>query len=72
MVFAHHGENDPYWFVLRSCSSACEFKGESVEMLRRGDHGWDGTVGGLINNPKEEIERLKRQIERAEMFRLQL
>ncbi len=72
LVFAFYGDNDPYWFVLRSCATACEFKGESVEMLRRGDHGWDVTVGGFINSPKEEVERLKQQIEKAEMFRLQL
>ena len=72
LVFAYYGESDPYWFVLRSCSTACKFKGESVETLRRGDRGWDVTVGGFINNPKEEIERLKRQIEKAEMFRLRL
>jgi hypothetical protein len=67
LVFAYYGDTDPYWFVLRSCSTACEFKGESVEMLRRGDHGWDVTIGGLINSPKEEVERLKKQIEKAEM-----
>ena len=72
LVFAFYGDNDPYWFVLRSCSTTCEFKGESVEMLRRGDHGWDVTVGGFINGPKEEVGRLKQQIEKAEMFRLQL
>lgn len=72
LVFAFYGDADPYWFVLRSCSTACEFKGESVEMLRRGDRGWDVTIGGFINSPKEEVERLKQQIEKAEMFRLQL
>ena len=72
LVFAFYGEADPYWFVLRSCSTACEFKGESVELLSHGDQGWYVTIGGFINSPKEDVERLKRQIEKAEMLRLQL
>jgi hypothetical protein len=72
LVFAFYGPEDPYWFVVRSCSEACEFKGESVEMLRRGDHGWEVTSAGFIDRPKAEVERLKQQIEKAEMFRLQL
>ncbi len=44
-----YGEKDPRWFVLRSCSTACEFKGEAVEMLRRGDRGWEVTSAGLVN-----------------------
>jgi hypothetical protein len=71
LVFAYYGENDPYWFVLRSCSTACEFKGESVEMLRRGDRGWEITSAGFVDSPKE-VERLKQQIEKAAMFRFPL
>jgi hypothetical protein len=72
LVFAYYGERDPYWFVLRSCSANCKFKGESVEMLTRGDNGWEVTSGGLLRGRKSEIERFKTQILRAEMFRLQL
>lgn len=72
LVFAYHGAEDPYWFVLRSCSQACEFRGESVEMLRRGDHGWEVTSAGFIDRPQTEVDRLKQQIEKAEMFRLRL
>lgn len=72
LAFAYYSADDPYWFVLRSCSEACEFKGESVETLRRGDHGWEVTSAGFIDSPKAEVERLKQQIEKAEMFRLQL
>jgi hypothetical protein len=57
---------------LRSCSKACESAGETVEMLRRGDHRWEVTSAGFIDGPKAEVERLKQQIEKAEMFRLQL
>jgi len=72
LVFAYYGEADPYWFVLRSCSTSCEFKGESVEMLRRGDHGWEVTSGGFVGSPTAEVERFKQRIEKAEMFRLRL
>lgn len=72
LVFGYYGPEDPYWFVLRSCAEACEFKGESVETLRRGDHGWEVTSAGFIDSPKAEVERLKQQIQKAEMFRLQL
>lgn len=68
LIFAYHGPDDPYWFVLRSCSEACTSKAETVEMLRRGDTGWEITSAGLVENQKE-IERLKGQIERAAMFR---
>ena len=27
LVFSYYGDKDPYWFVLRSCSTACELKG---------------------------------------------
>jgi hypothetical protein len=51
----------------------CEFKGESVEMLIRGDfNSWAVTSGGFIGGPKVEIERLKQRIEAAEMFRIRL
>lgn len=72
LVFAYYGARDPYWFVLRACAMTCEFKGESVEMLRRGDHGWEVTSGGFIGSPKAEVDRLKQQIERAAMFRVPL
>jgi hypothetical protein len=71
LVFAYYGSADPYWFVLRSCSSACEFRGEAVEELTRGDRHWTNTIGGFINQPRAEVERLKEQIEKAAMFRLQ-
>ncbi|HLG98794.1 MAG TPA: hypothetical protein VKX49_20955 [Bryobacteraceae bacterium] len=71
LVFAYYGPRDPYWFVLRSCAAACDFKGEAVEMLRRGDRGWEITSAGFVDNPKE-AERLKEQIEKAEMIRLPL
>lgn len=71
LVFAYYGSADPYWFVLRSCSSACEFGGEAVEELTRTGLGWTNTAGGFINRPKAEVDRLKRQIEKAVMFRLQ-
>jgi hypothetical protein len=61
LVFAFYGENDPYWFVLRACSTACEFRGEAVEMLRRGDRGWEVTSAGFVNGA-QEVERLKQQI----------
>jgi hypothetical protein len=72
LVFAHYGSNDPYWFVFRACSTACEFQPESVEMVRRGDRHWEVTGSGFIGGPKSEVERLKHQIKRAVMFRLQL
>ena len=72
LVFAFYGAADPYWFVLRSCSTACEFGGDAIEELTRGDHGWEVTSGGFINTPKTEVERLKQQIQKAEMLRLQL
>ncbi len=72
LTFAYYGDADPYWFVLRSCATACEFKGESVEMLRRGDHGWEVTSGGFVGSPQAEVERLKRQIEKAKMLQLEL
>lgn len=72
LVFAYYGENDRYWFVLRACSMACEFKGESVEMLSRGDREWEVTSGGFMGGPRAEVERMKQQIERAAMFRFPL
>jgi len=71
LVFAYYGPEDPDWFVLRSCSTACEFKGEAVEMLQRGDREWELTSAGFVENPSD-VERLKRQIEKAAMFRLPL
>jgi len=71
LVFAYYGPNDPYWFVLRTCSTACEFKGKAIEMLSRGDRGWEATSGGYIDAPASDVERLEHQIERAEMFRLE-
>jgi hypothetical protein len=72
LVFAYYGATDPYWFVLRSCSTDCEFGGDAIEELTRGDRGWEVTSGGFINTPKAEVERLKQQIQKAEMLRLQL
>lgn len=72
LVFAYYGATDPYWFVLRSCATACEFGGDAIQELTRGDRGWEVTSGGFINTPKAEVERLKQQIQKAEMLRLQL
>jgi hypothetical protein len=72
LVFAFYGPADPYWFVWRTCSASCEFGGDAIEELTRGDRGWEVTSGGFINSPKAEVERLKQQIQKAEMFRLQL
>lgn len=72
LVFAFYGPADPYWFVLRTCSAACQFKGSIVEELTRGDAGWEVTSRGYISSPTTEVERLKQQIEKAEMFRLAL
>jgi hypothetical protein len=72
LVFAFYGPADPYWFVLRTCLATCEFGGDAIEELTRGDRGWEVTSGGFINSPKSEVERLKQQIQKAEMFRLQL
>jgi hypothetical protein len=74
LVFAYRSEVDPCWFVLRTCSNACEsgFRGESVESLTPGDHGeWFATAGGLMSR-KEEVGPLKPKILGAKMFRLQL
>ena len=71
-MFAYYGDLDPYWFVWRRCSAACEFGGDSIEELTRGDRGWEVTSSGFINRPKAEVERLKQQVQKAEMFRLQL
>jgi len=70
-LFAYYGEADPYWLVLRSCSATCEFKGDAVEMLRRGDHDWEATSAGYVDRG-DDIKRLKMLIEKAAMFRLQL
>ena len=72
LIFALYGPSDPYWFVLRTCSASCDFHGEAIEELTRGDRGWEVTSGGFIKSPMEEVERLKQQIQKAEMFRLQL
>jgi hypothetical protein len=73
LVFAYYGADDPYWFVLRSCSAECEsaFRGDAVEELTRGDGGWDVTSGGFVNTPGKEVERLGAQIRKAEMLRLE-
>ena len=70
LVFASYGDKDPYWFVLRSCSATCGFQGESVQMLKRSDYGWEVTSGGVVDDPIE-VKRLKLQIEKAAMLRLQ-
>jgi hypothetical protein len=72
LVFAFYGTADPYWFVWRTCSTACQFGGDAIEELTRGDAGWEVTSGGFVNTPKAEVERLKEQVQKAEMFRLQL
>ena len=74
LVFAYYQEMELNWFVLRTCSSACPsgFQGDSIQLLRRGDGGWEASGGGGLNSPKEEVARLKQKIEQAEMFRLQL
>jgi|GEM_PF-5079036 len=74
LVFAYYANDDPSWYVLRTCSSACEpeFRGDSIESLTRREWGWTITVGGFMNSPKEDIERVKRKIEKAEMFRFEL
>jgi hypothetical protein len=72
LVFGYYGSRDPYWFVLRECSSSCAFKGETILELRRGDRGWEVSSGGVIDRPKSEVDRLKTQIQKAEMFHLQL
>jgi hypothetical protein len=72
LVFAFYGPADPYWFVWRACSTACEFGGDAIEELTRGDSGWEVTSRGFIDRPEAEVERLKQQVRRAEMFRLQL
>lgn len=72
LVFAFYGPADPYWFVLRTCSAACEFGGDAIEELTRGDRGWEVTSGGFVNSPRAEVERLRQQIQKAEMFRLKL
>jgi hypothetical protein len=72
LVFAFYGPADPYWFVWRTCAASCEFGGDAIEELTRGDRGWEVTSGGFINSPKSEVERLKQQIQKAEMIRLQL
>jgi hypothetical protein len=71
LAFAFYGMADPYWFVLRTCSTKCAFRGDSVEELARGERGWEARAAGFINSPKAEVERLRRQIEKAEMFRLE-
>jgi hypothetical protein len=71
LVFAFFGPADPYWFVLRTCSPSCGSAGESIEELTRGDRGWEVTSRGLVNSPQAEVDRLKRQILKAEMFRLE-
>jgi hypothetical protein len=72
LVFAYYGAADPYWFVMRSCSMACELRGESVEMLTRGDHGWEVTSAGFIGGPKATVAYLKHQIAKAAMLRLKM
>lgn len=73
LIFAYYGKEDPYWFVLRTCSDSCDHAGDSVEELTRGDFSrWEVTSSGFINSPKSEVLRLKQQIEKAEMFRFEL
>jgi hypothetical protein len=72
LVFAYYGNADPYWFIARTCSTACEFKGDAIGELARGDRGWEARSSGYIASPKAEVVRLKQQIEKAEMFRFQI
>lgn len=72
LVFAFYGSADPYWFVWRTCSTTCEYGGDAIEELTRGDAGWEVTSRGFINTPKAEVERLKGQVKKAEMLRLKL
>ena len=73
-MFAYYGATDPYWFVRVEILFEClpEFGGDVIEELTRGDWGWEVTSGGFIKTPKAEVERLKQQIQKAEMLRLQL
>jgi hypothetical protein len=73
-VFAFYNEADPNWYVLRTCSSPCalEFRGDSIEALTRWEQGWAITTSGFINNPKDDVERFKRKIEEAAMFRFEI
>lgn len=70
LVFAYYNESDSTWPVLRTCSSSClpVFRGDSIQILRRGMDGWEAYGGGGINSPKDEVARLKQKIEQAEMF----
>jgi len=70
LVFAFYGPADPYWFVLRTCSDACQFRGSTVQELTRGDRGWEITSRGYVSG--SDVEHLKQQIEKAEMFRIAL
>jgi hypothetical protein len=71
LVFAFYGPTDPYWFVSRTCSTACPFGGDAIQELTRGDTGWEIRSAGFVNTPRAEVERLKAQVQKAEMFRLQ-
>jgi hypothetical protein len=74
LLFAYYDTEDPYWFVLRSCEGACEkeFRGASVEMLTRGDRGWELTSAGFVGGSIPDVRRLERQIEKAAMLRIRL
>ena len=69
-TFSNYREEDPYWFVYRSCSSSCVIRGDAVMELTRSDRRWEATSRGLIDRP-DEVTRLKFLIEGASMFSIE-
>lgn len=72
-VFSYYSEADQSWYLLRSCSSACEpeFRGDAIEALSHRKEGWTVTIGGFTN-AREDIEWFKPKILKAEMFRFEI
>lgn len=74
VIYAYYDEDDSRWYTLRTCSSECdpEYRGDSVQILFRGERGeWISTVGGYTNSLKD-IDWYKSRIEKAAMFQFEL
>lgn len=74
LSFAFYDNTDPYWFVLRSCSLDCSqvFQDDSIMFLTRNNGWWGASSGGLLNNPKSDVEKFKQKIERSLLIKIPL